>query len=101
VKDERVRVQVGTYGQRNRQLAMVLVPVALAAGAWAASATGSIIWLVAVAAALVAGSHVSERWARPRKMALALLREAIEEEKPPPKKRGRRRRMKKRQWGKQ
>jgi hypothetical protein len=96
--DERVRLNVQAYRQRNRQLAMVLIPVVLGVGAWVASATGSVMPLVVIPVVLVVGTSALQRLARPREMALGLLLEALREPQAAtaPK---RRRRMKKRQWG--
>ncbi len=97
--DERVRLSVQAYRQRNRQLAMVLIPVVLGIGAWVASATGSMLTLVLIPVVLVIGANAVQRWERPREMALGLLLEALREPKAASAPR-RRRRMKKRQWGK-
>jgi len=97
--DERVRLSVQAYRQRNRQLAMVLIPVVLGVGAWVASATGSMVTLVLIPVVLVVGANAVQRWERPREMALGLLLEALREPKAASAPR-RRRRMKKRQWGK-
>lgn len=102
VKDDRVRLSVQAYRQRNRQLAMVLIPVVLGVGAWVASATGSVMTLVLIPVVLVVGANAVQRWERPREMALRLLLEALHEPQAPREpRRRRRRRMKKRQWGKQ
>ena len=98
--DERVRLTVQDTRQRNRQLAMVLVPVVLGVGAWVASATGSISTLVLVPVVMVVGANLIQRVERPRVMALRLMLEAVRQPKAAPAPR-RRRRMKKRQWGKQ
>jgi hypothetical protein len=97
VDEAGVRLSVVAYRQRNRQLAMVLVPVVLGVGAWVASATGSMLTLVLVPVVLVAGTSAIQRLVRPQAMALDLLLEAIRAPKAAP----RRRRMKKRQWGKE
>ncbi|MEO0564371.1 MAG: hypothetical protein AAF125_19865 [Chloroflexota bacterium] len=100
IEGERVRLTTSTYHQRNKQLAMVLVPAALGVGAWVASAQGSLIALVAVPLVLIAGSGVVGKLRQPRTMARELLLEAITCKGEPAAPKRRRRRMKKRQWGK-